>query len=171
MTQQYKAYYQSPIGLIEIIGTAEAIKSLNFVEPDHPGFAEVGLTNPALVAVPTLADCLNQLDQYFKGERHDFALNLDPDGTAFQKTVWDQLLKIPYGQTVSYIEIARRLGNEKTVRAVGLANGQNPISLIIPCHRVIGSNGDLIGYGGGLWRKEWLLIHEGSLGGKQMKLL
>jgi methylated-DNA-[protein]-cysteine S-methyltransferase len=171
MNAEYKAYYQSPIGLIEIVGTAESIRSLNFVEPDDPAFAQAGLTNSALAAAPALADCLAQLDQYFKGERREFDLTLDPAGTTFQKSVWDQLLAIPYGQTVSYIEIARRLGNEKTVRAVGLANGQNPISLIIPCHRVIGSNGDLVGYGGGLWRKEWLLIHEGSRGGRQMKLL
>jgi methylated-DNA-[protein]-cysteine S-methyltransferase len=84
-------------------------------------------------------------------------------GTAFQQRVWQQLLTVPYGQTVSYQEIANALGNPKAVRAVGAANGQNPISIIAPCHRIIGSNGALIGYGGGLWRKEWLLKHEGGL--------
>jgi len=95
---------------------------------------------------------------------------LQPEGTDFQKAVWQQLAAIPYGQTASYGDIARALGNPQAVRAVGAANGQNPISIIIPCHRVIGSNGKLTGYGGGLWRKEWLLEHEGRLAGQQIRL-
>jgi methylated-DNA-[protein]-cysteine S-methyltransferase len=163
MSSTYKAYYDSPIGLIEVVGTDEVIKSLNFIEPG-------GQTETAPPS-PVVADCLAQLDEYFKGQRREFSLPLDPDGTGFQKKVWQQLLTVGYGQTASYLEIARQLGNEKAIRAVGGANGQNPISIIIPCHRIIGSDGSLIGYGGGLWRKAWLLNHEGSLHThKQMSL-
>ena len=161
----HKAYYQSEIGLLEIVGTEEHIQAVNFIEPEEkdPSFDEA--TIPAAVA-----ECITQFDEYFKCERQEFSLRLEPEGTKFQKTVWLQLLKIPFGKTVSYLDIAKAIGNEKAIRAVGAANGKNPINIIIPCHRVIGSNGHLTGYGGGLWRKEWLLTHEGSLAGKQMKL-
>ncbi len=162
MPTTYKAYYQSDIGVIEIVSTNQAIQSLNFVEAEG--------SEATVDAPPIIEACLKQLDEYFKGERQVFTLPLEPDGTEFQKSVWQQLLTIPFGQTVSYLDIARQLGNEKAVRAVGLANGRNPISLIIPCHRVIGSDGTLTGYGGGLWRKEWLLKHEGALNGGQMAL-
>jgi methylated-DNA-[protein]-cysteine S-methyltransferase len=95
---------------------------------------------------------------------------LQPDGTDFQKAVWRELMTILYGQTVSYQDVAHAIGKPQAVRAVGAANGQNPVSIIIPCHRVIGSNGKLTGYGGGLWRKEWLLNHEGHVAGRQMRL-
>lgn len=104
-----------------------------------------------------------QLDEYFERRRRVFELPLAPQGTAFQQRVWAALLEIPFGVTISYGELATRLGDPKASRAVGLANGRNPISLIVPCHRVIGANGNLTGYGGGLDRKEWLLRHEGAL--------
>jgi methylated-DNA-[protein]-cysteine S-methyltransferase len=163
--KEYKVYYPSEIGLLQIIGTEENIKAINFVddgEGDRP-FDQTDLP-------PALAACLTQLDEYFKGERRDFSLNLKPEGTDFQQAVWRQLTVIPYGQTVSYLDVARQIGNEKAIRAVGAANGQNPIVIVVPCHRVIGSNGQLTGYGGGLWRKEWLLKHEGKLGSPQLAL-
>jgi len=109
---------------------------------------------------PCLQECVRQLEEYFQGQRRAFSLKLLPRGTEFQQRVWAQLLKVPYGSTASYRDIALALGDADAVRAVGSANGKNPISIIIPCHRIIGSDGKLIGYGGGVWRKEWLLRHE-----------
>lgn len=152
LPMQY-AYYPSPIGLVELGATATALCTLYFVEePRHESTTS-----------PMLALAIQQLNEYFAGTRTTFELPLDFQGTVFQRQVWQQLLTVPYGQTVSYQEIANTLGNPKAVRAVGGANGQNPISVIAPCHRIIGSNGNLTGYGGGLWRKEWLLKHEGYL--------
>jgi methylated-DNA-[protein]-cysteine S-methyltransferase len=114
-------------------------------------------------AVPT-ADCSHvvaQLAEYFSGSRRTFDLDLAPRGTPFQLAVWNELLAIGYGETITYAEVARRIGKPSAVRAVGAANGANPIPLIVPCHRVIGSNGTLTGYGGGIERKQWLLAHEG----------
>jgi methylated-DNA-[protein]-cysteine S-methyltransferase len=149
----YLAYYDSPIGLIEVGGTETAVNTLYFVEQRQP----------AATSHPYLEEAARQLDDYFCKTRQEFSLNLQPQGTNFQQTVWQQLLTVPYGRTVSYLDVANALDNPKAVRAVGAANGQNPISVIIPCHRIIGSNGKLTGYGGGLWRKEWLLRHEGWL--------
>jgi methylated-DNA-[protein]-cysteine S-methyltransferase len=165
MTQEHKAYYSSEIGLLEIIGTEKKIKAINFVEDGERDERFDGSNPPRVIAA-----CLAQLDEYFRGERQEFELELDPEGTDFQKVVWWQLLTIPYGQTVSYLAIARSIGNEKAIRAVGAANGQNPISIVIPCHRVVGSNGQLTGYGGGLWRKAWLLNHEKQFSSPQMAL-
>ena len=108
-----------------------------------------------------LDDLTTQLGDYFAGRRRTFTIELAPNGTPFQLAVWKALLAIPYGDTVSYAELARRIGKPRAVRAVGAANGANPIPVIIPCHRVIGSNGTLTGYGGGIERKQWLLTHEG----------
>lgn len=147
------AYDESPIGLIEVGATAEALVTLYFVDaPRHTAGSS-----------PLLTMIIEQIAEYFAGTRTSFTMPLHFIGTAFQQRVWQQLLTVPYGQTVAYQEIANALGNPKAVRAVGAANGQNPISIIAPCHRIIGSNGALIGYGGGLWRKEWLLRHEGYL--------
>jgi len=107
--------------------------------------------------------CIQELDEYFYRGRKFFTVELDPQGSEFQKKVWNALLEIPYGETTSYEAIAIRVGDINTIRAVGLANGQNPISIIIPSHRVIGKRGDLTGYGGGLENKEWLLYHEGAI--------
>ena len=146
-------YYESPIGLIKVTGTSEAISSIKFVENprDEP------LSNP------TVKGAIEQLSEYFAGTRRVFDLPLVMPGTPFQRMVWQQLLKIPFGQTQSYQTIANAIAHPTAVRAVGAANGKNPISIIVPCHRCVGSDGSLTGYGGGLWRKEWLLRHEGVL--------
>jgi methylated-DNA-[protein]-cysteine S-methyltransferase len=146
------AYFDSPVGSIEIVANERGISSLYFLEGDFPS------TNPSGM----IKDCLDQLKEYFEGKRQVFSLNLDPYGTEFQKKVWAELLKIPFGETISYFELSKRVGDVKAIRAVGNANGKNPISIIVPCHRVIGSNRKLIGYGGGLWRKRWLLEFERS---------
>jgi methylated-DNA-[protein]-cysteine S-methyltransferase len=103
---------------------------------------------------------MTQLDEYFLGKRKNFDLPLSLHGTTFQLAVWKQLETIPYGKTKTYKDIAIGVGNEKAVRAVGLTNGRNPIAIVVPCHRVIGSNGKMVGYASGVWRKEWLLAHE-----------
>jgi methylated-DNA-[protein]-cysteine S-methyltransferase len=149
--ETYKTYYKSPLGPIEIVGAQDNILSLGFVEDMLQGDAELPFC---------LKACLKQIDEYFKGKRKEFLLNLEPLGTDFQKRVWQQLRKISFGETVSYGDIANAIDNPNASRAVGNANRINPICIIIPCHRVIGSDGSLTGYGGGLWRKEWLLKHE-----------
>lgn len=147
------AYYESPIGLVEIGGTSEGITSLLFVEERRPGAA----TNDVC------EEAVRQISEYFAGSRQAFDLPITLRGTEFQREVWRGLRSITYGQTVSYGDLARAIGKPSAVRAVGAANGDNPISIIVPCHRVIGSDGGLTGYGGGLERKEWLLKHEGGL--------
>ena len=151
MTQIAKTYYQSEIGLIEIAANENGILSLQFVEQRTE-------KNPE--ASPYLQEALIQLDEYFYSKRKTFSLKLQLQGTDFQKNVWNQLMKIPYGETVSYADIAAAIGNKNATRAVGTANGKNKIPIIIPCHRVINNDGKLGGYGSGLWRKEWLLNHE-----------
>ena len=151
MNKRHWAYYESEIGLIEIAGTEDGILSVDFVE-------DKSVDNPILP--PLVKRCVKQLDEYFGGRRREFSVNLLPEGTDFQKKVWNELTKIPFGETRSYKDMAAFIGNIKAVRAVGNANGKNKIGILIPCHRVIGNNGKLVGYGGGLWRKEWLLKHE-----------
>jgi methylated-DNA-[protein]-cysteine S-methyltransferase len=147
----FKTHYKSPIGTVEIEGTQDSILNLNFVDQAHSDDDDL----PSCIK-----ECAKQIDEYFQGNRKTFSLNLIMQGTDFQKSVWRQLRKIPYGTTASYGEVAVAIGNPTACRAVGSANGKNPISIIVPCHRVIGSDGTLTGYGGGLWRKEWLLKHE-----------
>lgn len=151
-----KLDYKSPIGIVEIVGTEEVVSSIMFIEGDE-------VSNTVNSETPqVLVDCSIQLDEYFKGERHVFSFPYNFEGTEFQKKVWNALTTIPYAKTGSYKDIATAINNEKAVRAVGTANGKNRLSIIIPCHRIIGSNGRLTGYAGGLWRKEWLLQHERS---------
>lgn len=146
-------YYRSPVGNLRITGGGKGISSVHFTD-----------TFKALEqAEPLLLECVTQLDEYFTGMRKSFSLKFDLQGTDFQKKVWTELLKIPYGKTISYQELARRLGDGKVIRAAASANGANPVAIIIPCHRVIGSNGDLVGYAGGLHRKKWLLGFENGL--------
>ena len=146
-----RAYYRSPIGVIEILGTEQGLTAVNFVRR-RP--REANTLEPALRAA------LVQIDEYFRGKRREFSLVLNLEGTDFQKKAWQQLVRIPYGRTATYAEVAAAVGRPEAARAVGQANHRNPISIIVPCHRVIGSGGRLVGYGGGLWRKEWLLAHE-----------
>ena len=146
----YCGYYESPIGVIEVEGTDVAVRSVNFVENRRQGFVSNGVVDQAV----------QEMDEYFTGKRQKFEVPLDLQGTPFQRAVWKELLKIPYGGTVSYGDIARAIENPKAVRAVGGANHRNPAAIVVPCHRVIGSDGSMTGYGSGIWRKEWLLKHE-----------
>lgn len=162
----HKAYYSSPIGTIEITGNEEGIMSVYFIDGEIK--AERFLKP---ITIDVINNCLLQLDEYFKGTRKQFDLKLNPEGTEFRKKVWEKLIKIPYGKTRSYLDIAKQMGDANANRAVGNANAKNPISIIVPCHRVIGNTGELIGYSGGMWRKEWLLNHENStVFGKQTVL-
>ena len=119
--------------------------------------SKLGLSNEV---EKNLGIAATQLEEYLKGKRKKFELKLDVEGTPFQRLVWKELAKIPFGKTLSYKDIAKRIDNPKAVRAVGTANGRNPICIIVPCHRVIGTNGKMTGYSGGIWRKKWLLAHE-----------
>ncbi|RXK62855.1 methylated-DNA--[protein]-cysteine S-methyltransferase [Lacibacter luteus] len=116
---------------------------------------------------PLLQKALQQLDAYFAGKLHQFDLPLRPAGTAFQQSVWNQLVQIPFAETITYLHMAKRLGNVKAIRAAASANGKNPLAIIIPCHRVVGADGKLTGYAGGLHRKQWLLEHEAKHGGSK----
>lgn len=152
----HTAYYHSPIGLIAVTGTETHITRIDFCKEDEKIVPETPPT-------PLLQQCITELEEYFANRRTVFTVALQPAGTDFQKKVWDELIKIPYGKVVSYNEMAKRLGDEKVIRAAASANGKNPIGIIIPCHRVIGSNGDLVGYAGGLDKKRLLLEHEGAI--------
>jgi len=144
-------FYQSAIGVLEISGTPEGVLAINFVAAMSP---------PSAVCPPVMQMCVTELDEYFRGQRQIFTVKLVLHGTPFQIQVWRHVLTIPCGVTATYGAVAAAIGKPQAVRAVGLANGHNPLPIIIPCHRVIGANGKLTGYGGGLWRKEWLLQHE-----------
>jgi methylated-DNA-[protein]-cysteine S-methyltransferase len=149
-------YYQSPIGLLKVSGTESYISSIHFIDHiDDP--AEI---KTATSYHPMLIQCIEQLIQYFQGERRVFEFPIYQEGTAFQKRVWNELIGIPFGKTISYLELARGMGDVNVIRAAASANGKNNIVIVVPCHRVIGSNKELVGYGGGLWRKKWLLEHE-----------
>lgn len=156
MSKLFQVDYPTPIGVLEIIGTIDAITSIMFAEQDTVAY-QLNEETPVI-----LRNCYFQIDEYFKGERQTFSFAYTFTGTEFQKSVWDALTTISYAETGSYKDIAITIGNEKAIRAVGSANGKNKLSIVIPCHRVIGSNGKLTGYAGGLWRKEWLLKHEQS---------
>jgi methylated-DNA-[protein]-cysteine S-methyltransferase len=147
----------SPIGTLLLMGTREHLNGL-YMERHDP--APSAAVQSGVRDDRAFTDVRQQLEEYFAGTRTTFDLPIRPEGTDFQCRVWDALLGIPYGTTISYLELARRIGDEKAVRAVGLANSLNPISIIIPCHRVIGADGSMTGYGGGIERKRWLLQHE-----------
>lgn len=147
------AFYDSPVGILEIRSEDDAITRVSFFE----GEKEEEKSTPAT------EQCVEELEGYFQSRRKFFTLKLKPEGTPFQLQVWEELTKIPFGKTISYEAQAIALGNIKFIRAVGIANGQNPIAIIIPCHRVIGKDGTLVGYGGGVDRKRWLLEHEGAI--------
>jgi methylated-DNA-[protein]-cysteine S-methyltransferase len=148
-----RQYYQSPVGDLIIESENEKIITVNFSRDTHLEEFDT----------PVIGQCIRELDEYFFHGRKFFTVELELRGSEFQKKVWNELLNVPYGSTLSYESIAVRIGNIKSIRAVGLANGQNPIAIIVPCHRIIGKNGELVGYGGGLENKEWLLYHEGAL--------
>lgn len=149
-------HYKTPIGIAEITGNENGIQSISVVNND----SLTTLIDATSNTTNTLKNCVTQLDEFFKGKRTKFDLKLNPQGTIFQQKVWKELLKIPFGKTRSYLQQTKQIGNIKAIRAVASANGKNPIWIIIPCHRVIGSDGSLTGYAGGIWRKKWLLDHE-----------
>jgi methylated-DNA-[protein]-cysteine S-methyltransferase len=144
------AYVKTPLGTARIMG-------------DDNGISEISILNEGEISkkIPVvLKEAIKQLNDYFAGKRIDFDFKLNPKGTEFQQKVWQELLKIPFGKTVSYMDITKKLGDVKAIRAVASANGKNPLWIVVPCHRVIGTDGSLTGYAGGLWRKKWLLEHE-----------
>ncbi len=153
-------YVESPIGRLLLSTDGEALTGIYMHLPDGPSPEMEGWTCDADAGV--LPDTARQLEEYFGGLRRDFDLPMRLAGTEFQRLVWKHLADIRYGETLSYGELAKRIGNPNASRAVGLANGRNPIPILVPCHRVIGADGSLTGYGGGLERKRWLLAHEGT---------
>lgn len=144
------AQIQTPLGISKIVG-------------DINGISEISASNEGEVStiIPKeLRECVTQLKEYFDGNRTSFDFKMNPSGTDFQQKVWQELLSIPFGKTINYMDLAKKLGDPKVIRAAASANGKNPLWVVVPCHRVIGTNGSLTGYAGGLWRKKWLLEHE-----------
>lgn len=144
------AFIQSPLGITKIEGDENGIAVISVLSE--------GKETKKIPAV--LKEAVNQLLEYFEGKRTEFTFKLNPQGTEFQQKVWHELLNIPFGKTTSYMDLSKKLGDVKAIRAVASANGKNPLWIVVPCHRVIGSDGSLTGYAGGLWRKQWLLDHE-----------
>jgi len=143
---------KTPIGIATITG-------------DENGISEILISDKGIISeiIPTvLQEAVSQLEDYFSKKRISFDFKINPKGTDFQQKVWKELCHIPFGKTVSYLELSKKLGDVKAIRAVAAANGKNPLWIVVPCHRVIGSDGSLTGYAGGLWRKQWLLEHENS---------
>ena len=144
-------YINSPLGITKIEGDENGIASVSVLNTEE---------KVSDIIPEVLEDCVFQLNEYFEGTRKQFSLKLNPQGTSFQNNVWEALLTIPYGKTTSYLQLSKQLGDVKAIRAVANANGKNPLWIIVPCHRVIGSDGSLTGYAGGLHRKKWLIEHE-----------
>ena len=142
---------KTPLGIAELAGDENGLSSFKVLDTSEDYHK---------IVPPELEDAVDQIHEYFDGRRQNFDLKLNPSGTDFQKKVWNELVKIPYGETVSYLELSEKLGDKKAIRAVASANAKNPLWIIVPCHRVIGSDGSLTGYAGGLHRKKWLLDHE-----------
>jgi len=149
----------SPLGNVRIFGCEKGISKIEVLDEK----LELSCLIPA-----NLKNAVTQLMDYFEGNRTQFDFKINPKGTEFQQKVWQELLKIPYGKTISYLDLSKKLGDAKAIRAVANANAKNPLWIVVPCHRVIGSDGSLTGYAGGLWRKKWLLDHENPV--KQQSL-
>ena len=144
-------YIKTPLGTAEIIGDENGVSAITVLNTEKELSTEIP---------DNLKLAVSELNEYFDSKRTDFTLTLQPQGTDFQKKVWQELRNIPFGKTISYMDLAKKLGDIKVIRAAASANGKNPLWIVIPCHRVIGSDGSLTGYAGGLWRKKWLLEHE-----------
>lgn len=157
----YKYVYPSPIGGIRLTADDDHLLGAWFTDEKE---------SVARPDSPVINQCISELEAYFRGKLKQFTVSIRLTGSAFQNKVWSELLKIPYGTTISYSELAIRLGDIKCIRAAGTANGKNKIPIIVPCHRVIGKDGSLVGFGGGLDKKEWLLRHEGVIRSEQMKI-
>jgi methylated-DNA-[protein]-cysteine S-methyltransferase len=143
-------YISTPLGIAKIEGDERGIAVLSILEE-----GVISTNIPQVVA-----EAVHQLHEYFSDKRNHFSFKINPKGTDFQLRVWEELRNIPFGKTISYFELAKKLGDVKAIRAVAAANGKNPLWIVVPCHRVIGTDGSLTGYAGGLWRKKWLLEHE-----------
>ena len=152
-------YIDTPIGRLQVIGEADGLREIRFEGDEGPAIPETSWTESKAGLEPAL----RQLEEYFEGKRVDFDLKLAATGTDFQQQVWRELQEIPFGRTISYGDLAGKLGRPTASRAVGAANGRNPIPIVVPCHRVIGKDGSLTGYAGGMPTKKWLLVHEGVL--------
>lgn len=163
MQRRTHVVVSSPIGALTIVARAGALTGL-FMDCERHRFPDEALGERAVGDAEPFEETRRQLDAYFAGELREFDLPLAPDGTPFQHRVWARLREIPYGETTTYGELAQSLGKPTAFRAVGLANGRNPLSVVVPCHRVVGANGDLTGYAGGLQRKEFLLGLERAAG-------
>ena len=144
------AFFKTPLGVAKIIGDENGISKISIQDN-----GEITERIPAV-----LEEVVHQLQDYFEGKRTDFDFKINPKGTEFQQKVWQSLIEIPFGKTMSYLDLSKKLGDVKAIRAVASANGKNPLWIVVPCHRVIGTDGSLTGYAGGLWRKKWLLEHE-----------
>ncbi len=149
--------YNSPLGSIKIKISGLHINELTFIDEKEVQNETIELSAEGK---KILQKCITQLDEYFSGKRKIFDLPIQQNGTAFQQKVWNELIQIPFGKTISYMQLAQKLGNVKAIRAAASANGRNELCIVVPCHRVIGSDGSLTGYAGGLSRKKWLLDHE-----------
>jgi methylated-DNA-[protein]-cysteine S-methyltransferase len=158
MPELISTYYQSPLGLLKISGAENFITEIIFIDNIQKPHTDHRKKIP-----PIFINCIEQLIQYFQGQRRFFDFTMNQHGTEFQKKVWNELLTIPFGKTISYLELSRKLGDAKAIRAAASANGKNNIVIVVPCHRVIGSKNDLVGYSGGIWRKKWLLDHEAKI--------
>lgn len=158
----FTTYYSSPVGVLKIQCSKEQVVLIHFVE-------EIGLDDDQ---TELLKKTTVQLDEYFSGRRKDFDLPLGQKGSGFQENVWNHLVKIPFGKTISYLQLSKQIGDVKAIRAIASANGRNNLAIVVPCHRVIGSDAKLVGYAGGLWRKKWLLEHETKIysGMEQLQL-
>jgi len=166
-------YYKTPIGTAKIVGNDDGIQSISVIDDEliveQWSLSEIEMNQNNQEGISKhLQECVTQLDEYFNETRKKFDLKLNPQGTDFQKKVWNELLEIPFGKSRTYLEQSKLYGDPKAIRAVASANGKNPIWIVIPCHRVIGSDGSLTGYAGGIWRKKWLLEHESGV--KQQSL-
>lgn len=151
MPDVFTTYYHSPVGVLKISGTKDYISEISFYDKVKKTDSKKRNLPPLLI------QCMEQLIQYFQGELRIFVLPVHQAGTTFQQGVWNELMTIPYSKTISYLDLARMMGDSKATRAVANANGKNNIAIVVPCHRVIGANKELVGYAGGLWRKKWLL--------------
>lgn len=153
-------FINSPLGITSITGDENGISEICCASSSK-ALGSVLSEGAISENIPNhLQEAVTQLQDYFEGKRNDFNFKLNPKGTGFQLKVWEELCKIPFGKTISYLDLAKKLGDPKVIRAAASANGKNPLWIVVPCHRVIGTDGSLTGYAGGLWRKKWLLEHE-----------
>lgn len=159
MNEIFTSYLHSPVGWLKLTTDKKFLLSISF-ENEGGNISEI--------SPPVLQQSIVQLEEYFAGIRKDFDIELAPVGTDFQQRIWELVKKVPFGKTASYLDIAKDSGSDKNTRAVGLANGKNPIPIVIPCHRIVGTNGKLTGYAGGLERKRWLLLHEQNFSGSYL---